>query len=116
MIKKCAQIMKQSWVPIEHLSYSSNQPTTSYSSIHTVRARCPYSPDLAPFDFELYHKVKSQLNGRRFSSLPDFRSASANIISQYNQDWYRAIFNKWVKRHRKCKAYNGEYFEKKVND
>jgi len=29
------------------------------------------------------------------------------------QDWSRAIFNKWVKRHRKCIAYNGEYFEKK---
>jgi len=23
-----------------------------------------------------------------------------------------AVFNTWVKRHRKCKAYNGEYFEK----
>ena len=70
----------------------------------------PYSPDLASFHFDVCFKVKSQLKGRRFSSLPELRSASVNIISQYNQDWYRAIFNKWVKRHRKCIAYNGEYF------
>jgi len=72
-----------------------------------------YCPDLAPFDFDVCPKVKSQIKGRRFSSLPELRSTSANIISQYNQDWYRATFNKWVKRHRECIAYNGEYFEKK---
>ena len=72
-----------------------------------------YSMDLAPFDFDVCPKVKLQFKGRRFSSLPEFRSASANIISQYNQDWYIAIFNKWVKQHRKCIVYNGEYFGKK---
>jgi len=61
-----------------------------------------------------YAKVKSQLKDCRFSSLPELRSATANIISQYNQDWYRAIFNKWMKQHRKCTAYNGKYFEKKL--
>ena len=72
-----------------------------------------YSMYLAPFDFDVCPKVKLQFKGRRFSSLPEFRSASANIISQYNQDWYRAIFNKWVKQHRKCIVYNGEYFGEK---
>ena len=46
----------------------------------------PYSPYLAPFDFNVYPKVKSQLEGRRFSSHPELRSATANIISKYNQD------------------------------
>lgn len=73
----------------------------------------PYSPDLAPFDFAIFPEIKSQLKGRRFSSLSELRSATANIISQYNQDWYRDIFDKWVRRHRKCVAYDGEYFEKK---
>ena len=70
----------------------------------------PYSPYLAPFDFDVYPKVKSQLKGCQFSSHPELRSASANIISQYNQDWSRAIFNKCMKRHRKCIAYNDDYF------
>jgi len=93
--------------------------TMAYVSIWTVFMifgrvdHFPYFLTLAPFDFNSYPKVKSHLKGRRFSSLPELRSASANIISQYNQDWSRAIFNKWVKRHRKCIAYNGEYLEKK---
>ena len=72
-----------------------------------------YSPYLSPFDIDVYPKVKSQLKGRRFSSHPELRSATANIISQYNQYWSRAIFNKCMKRHRKCIAYNDDYFEKK---
>ena len=50
----------------------------------------PYSLDLAPFDFNVYPEVKSQLKRHQFSSLQELRSATANIISQYNQDWYRA--------------------------
>jgi len=72
-----------------------------------------YSPYLAPFDVDVCPKAMSQLKDRRLSSYSDLRSATANIISQYNQDWSRAIFNKWMKRHRECIAYNGEYFEKK---
>ena len=66
-------------------------------------------PYLAPFDFALLPEVKSQLKGHRFSSLTltilELRSPTANIISQYNQDWYRVIFDKWVKGDRKCVAY-----------
>ena len=68
----------------------------------------PYSPYLVLFVVDVYPRVKSQLKGRRFSSYPELRSTTANIISQYNQDWYRAIFNAWMKRYRKCIAYNGE--------
>ena len=52
----------------------------------------PYSPYLAPFDFDVYPKVNSQLKSRRFPSYPELRSATANIISQYNQDWSRVIY------------------------
>jgi histone-lysine N-methyltransferase SETMAR len=34
----------------------------------------PYSPDLAPSDYHLYHGLKKQLKGRHFSS-------DANVIS-----------------------------------
>lgn len=73
----------------------------------------PYSPDLAPFDFAIFPEIKSQLKGHRFSSLSELRSATANIIAQHNQDWYKDIFDKWVRRHRKCVSHDGEYFEKK---
>ena len=114
--------MKQSGVPIEHYRIHKNKPSPHMAASTLLELdvlgfrrvdQFPYSPDLAPFGFDVYPKVKSQLKGRRFSSLPELRSASASIISQYNQDWYRAIFNKWVKRHRTCTAYNGENSEKK---
>jgi len=122
MEKECALSMKQSWVPIEHyrLHQDNSPPQTAASTLLELDVlgfgrvhHLPYSPDLAPFDFDICPKVKSQLKGRRFSSHPELRSATANIISQYNQDWSRAIYNKWVKRHRKCISYNGEFFKKK---
>ena len=115
--KECASMQQ----PNVTLSPLSKQPTTSYGSLHDVRDRCPWMweswspsifPDLAPFDFDVYPEVKSQLNGCRFSSLPELRSATANIISQYNQDWFRAVFNKWVKRHRICIAYKANTLRK----
>ena len=57
--------------------------------------------DFAPVECAVFPEVMSQLEGRRFSTL----------ISQCGQDWYRDIFDKWVKRHRKCLAYDGAYFE-----
>ena len=106
-------------VPVERyrLHQNNSPPHTSSSRMLELYVlefgrvdHLTYSPYLSPFDIDVYPKVKSQLKGRRFSSHPELRSASANIISQYNQDGSRAIFNK---RHRKCIAYNGEYFEKK---
>ena len=101
--KEFALSMKQSWVPIEHYRVHQNNtpPHTIASTLLELDVlvfgrvdHFPYSPDLAPFDFDVYPKVKSQLKGRRFSSLPELGPASANIISQYNHDWYRAFFNK----------------------
>ena len=112
--------MKQSGVPIEHYRlHQNNSPPHTVASILLQLDvlgfgrvdHCPYSTYLATFDFDVYLKVKSQLKGRWYSSRPELCSATANIISQYNQDWYRAFFNTWVKQHWKCIAYNGEYFD-----
>ena len=109
-------------VPIEHyrLHQDNSPPHMAASKLLELDViglgrvdHLPYSPYLAPFVFDVYPKVKSQLKGRRFSSHPELLSATANLISQYNQDSSRAISNKWVKQHQKCIAYNGEYFEKK---
>ena len=97
--KECALSMKQSGIPIEHyrLHQNNSTPHTAASTLLELDVlgygrtdHSPYSPDLAPFDFDVQPKVKSQLKGRRCSSLPELRSASASIISQYNQDWSRA--------------------------
>ena len=101
-------------VQIEHyrLQQDNSPPHTVASTLLELNVvgvdHLPYSPYLVLFVVDVYHRVKSQLKVRRFSSYPELRSTTANIISQYNQDWYRAIFNTWMKRHRKCIAYNGE--------
>ena len=91
--------MKQSGVPIEHyrLHQNNSPPHTAASTLLELDMlgfgrvdHPPYSLDLAPFDFNVYPEVKSQLKRHQFSSLQELHSATANIISQYNQDWYRA--------------------------
>ena len=72
----------------------------------------PYSPDCAPMDFAVFPQLKSDMRGRRFTDLQEIRMAVRKAISGYSSDWYSDIYNKWVKRHRKCIAHNGEYFEK----
>ena len=63
-------------------------------------------------DFAVFPQLKSDMRGRRFTDLQEIRMAVRKAISGYSSDWYSDIYNKWVKRHRKCIAHNGEYFEK----
>ena len=72
----------------------------------------PYSPDLAPMDFAIFPQVKSQLKGRRFATLTELRGATQMILNQYDEDWYRSIYDKWVHRHRLCVQTGGNYFVK----
>jgi len=73
----------------------------------------PYSPDLAPMDFAIFPTIKKQLKGKRFRSLQELRTATSQIVAQYDQQWYIDIFNQWVHRHRRCVECGGGYFEKK---
>lgn len=72
----------------------------------------PYSPDLAPCDFWLFPKLKSDLAGVRYES----RSALGSAIHQYRrgipEEDFTACFREWIRRLRKCVEANEEYFEK----
>lgn len=72
----------------------------------------PYSPDCAPMDYAVFPQLKSELRGRRFADLQQIRMAVRKVIAGYDKTWYSDIYYKWVERHRKCIAHNGEYFEK----
>lgn len=72
----------------------------------------PYSPDLAPMDFALFPRLKSDLRGKRFADLNDLRMEIRRVLGLYEKDWFMEVFRKWVHRHRKCVACAGEYFEK----
>lgn len=72
----------------------------------------PYSPDLAPMDFAVFPRLKSELRGRRFENLDELRLATRSVVSHFEKDWYREVFDKWVDRHKRCITAKGEYFEK----
>ena len=73
----------------------------------------PYSPNLAPMDFSFFPAIKKQLKGRKFKSLPGLRVAVKTIVSQFDEQWYKNMFDQWVQRHHPCILHRGEYFEKK---
>ena len=45
----------------------------------------PYSPDMAPYDFFLFPKIKRTLKGRRFTAIDDIRSASLKELKAISQ-------------------------------
>jgi hypothetical protein len=66
-----------------------------------------------PFDFSVFTDLKRQLKGQRFENLEELQSVTNTQIRQYPAEYYRNIlFSKWPKRHERCIACSGSYFEK----
>ena len=72
----------------------------------------PYSPDLAPLDFAYSPKLKKHLRGKRYQDREEIRYAIRSFNKTLNTVWFKEVYEKWVKRHRKCISHAGEYFEK----
>ena len=45
----------------------------------------PYSPDMSPPDFDLFHKLKEPMRGHRFPSLEDISAAVTRAIRGLNK-------------------------------
>ena len=71
----------------------------------TVRHR-PYSPDLAPCDFWLFHKLK----GCRYETTEEMKEAVMKVIDMLTQEELHGAFQKLLERY-KCIAAGGDYFE-----
>ncbi|UYV75919.1 hypothetical protein LAZ67_13001813 [Cordylochernes scorpioides] len=57
----------------------------------------PYSPDLAPNDFLLYPKIKKDLKGRRFDSIPEIKENTKNILKILTDEDFQRCFDIWKK-------------------
>ena len=71
----------------------------------------PYSPDLAPFDFAIFPRLKSDLRGKRYEDLQELRMAVRSAVFKYEKVWFGEVYKQWVERHRKCVQVGGGYFE-----
>jgi len=72
----------------------------------------PYSPDLAPSDFNLFPKLKLFLAGQRFSSNLEATAAVEGYFADLTKNHYRdgiiALEHRW----NKCISLKGDYVEK----
>lgn len=72
----------------------------------------PYSPDLAPCDYYLFSKLKSDLRGRKFETDDDLQAAvEAHFATKEENYFYKGI-DTLSRRFNKCIELNGEYIEK----
>jgi transposase len=71
----------------------------------------PYSPDLAPWDFFLFSKVKSILKGTRFASFTELKKKTTELLRQLTDDELQHGFDQWKIRMQWCVDPEGEYIE-----
>jgi histone-lysine N-methyltransferase SETMAR len=71
----------------------------------------PYSPDLAPFDFALFHKLNMKLKGRRFETVSDIQRELQAVLDSIQDSDFHGAFEVWKKRLDRCICSQGDYFE-----
>ena len=57
-----------------------------------------YLPDMAPCDFFLFPKIKTTLEGRRFTAIDDIKSASLKELKAIPKIEFEKGFEDWKKR------------------
>jgi hypothetical protein len=71
----------------------------------------PYSPDLAPCDFQLFPKLKTALKDRRFSDTADIQGHATTILQSIPEEEFQKCFEQWKHRLTKRTGAQGDYFE-----
>ena len=77
--------------------------------IKTVRHPL-YSPNLAPWDFRLFHKLKEKLKGCRYETIEEMKEAVTKVIDTLTQEDIHGAFQKLLELYKCIKAGEG-YFE-----
>ena len=77
----------------------------------TVCLHPPYSPDLAPWDFWLFTKVKIIMKGKSVESVQDIEAATIAQLKTLTKEDFQNCFRYWQERWDKCVRSEGEYFE-----
>ena len=67
----------------------------------------PYSPDLAPCDFCLFHKLR----GCFYETIEEMKEAVMKVIDTPTQEDFHGGFQKLLEWYNKCIAAGGDYFE-----
>lgn len=76
-----------------------------------VIAQAPYSPDMSPFDFFLFAKLKLSLRRGRFQAMESMKENWLKELKAIPQSAYMLCMEDWVKRWSNCIVNDGAYFE-----
>jgi histone-lysine N-methyltransferase SETMAR len=60
----------------------------------------PYSPDLAPYDFALFCKLKMKLKGRRFETVSDIQRELLAVLDNIVENDFHSAFEEWGEKRR----------------
>ena len=69
--------------------------------------QAPYSPDLAPYNFWLFPKLR----GCGYETIEEMKEAVTKVIDTLTQQDFHGAFQKLLERYNKCIAAGGDYFE-----
>ncbi len=75
----------------------------------------PYSPDLAPYDFFLFPKLKSKLGSQWYNTDNALIQAVQGCVRVMSKDSFLHIFELWQQKLDKCIEVHGDYVEKKYS-
>ncbi len=77
-----------------------------------VLTHAPYSPDLAPSDYQLLLALKGWLGGIWFTNDGELQNGILQWMKKLHGKFYRDGISKLIKRYEKCIAINGAYVGK----
>ena len=72
----------------------------------------PYSSDLAPNDFHLFHLLKQNLRSDKFDSDKEIVEAENSFLDTQTKTFFHSGYVNCVKRSEKCIDVLGDYVEK----
>ena len=69
----------------------------------------PYTPDLAPSDYNLFRSLQNHLNGKTFDSNVAVKNKLIPFFASKNQTFYKSGIMKLTERSQKVIEQNGQY-------
>ena len=69
----------------------------------------PYNPDLAPYDFFLFPKLKTHLKGHHFGTVENVQAAATRALNISSE--FLHCYEEWQQRWNRCIRSQGAYLE-----
>ncbi len=71
-----------------------------------------YSTDFILSDFHVFSSLNGDLGGKHFEMEEELKSAVKAFLQKQEAEWYYRGMQNWLKRHKTCLYFEGNYIEK----